>query len=381
MANSAHSRRMWYGVVAATLLVGVSVALWYHWKGSASDGPAPALSGTSDAFPMTALVPTLDTPIPKGKSAIWCSSFQLAWNRLKDEVAKGPVQLTNAQTVADRLNNAEQTDGDLNSEDVYAAAGLAKDGIVERIQTEMLKKFPSVPKPELDVPADGAVAYGYLKAAVRFTMPFFDNEQPFFFTDSAGKATAVRSFGVRELDMGGYLKLRAQVEVLHCRKEAMGRDIDLGDFVLDPCKTSSPYQIVLARVKPQETLAATFADVQRKIKEPTKVKFDSRAPADAVLIPNMSWRFAHRFKELEGRDKVLQNPGLQGLYLDIAYQMITLRLDKSGADLASEAKLGFKGGGNKFYFDRPFLMYMKKRDGKQPFFVMWVDNAELLLKN
>ena len=32
-----------------------------------------------------------------------------------------------------------------------------------------------------------------------------------------------------------------------------------------------------------------------------------------------------------------------------------------------------------FRFHRPFLIYMKKRDADRPFFVMWVDNAELLV--
>jgi hypothetical protein len=31
-------------------------------------------------------------------------------------------------------------------------------------------------------------------------------------------------------------------------------------------------------------------------------------------------------------------------------------------------------------FDRPFLVYMQKRGAEQPFFVMWVDNAELLVR-
>ena len=33
-----------------------------------------------------------------------------------------------------------------------------------------------------------------------------------------------------------------------------------------------------------------------------------------------------------------------------------------------------------FIFSRPFIVYMKKRGCDQPFFVMWVDNAELLNK-
>jgi hypothetical protein len=33
-----------------------------------------------------------------------------------------------------------------------------------------------------------------------------------------------------------------------------------------------------------------------------------------------------------------------------------------------------------YLFDKPFLVYMKKRGAEHPFFVMWVDNAELLDK-
>ncbi len=33
-----------------------------------------------------------------------------------------------------------------------------------------------------------------------------------------------------------------------------------------------------------------------------------------------------------------------------------------------------------FVCDHPFLIVVKKRGAKRPFFVMWVDNAELLCK-
>jgi hypothetical protein len=31
-----------------------------------------------------------------------------------------------------------------------------------------------------------------------------------------------------------------------------------------------------------------------------------------------------------------------------------------------------------YVFDRPFLIYLKKRGATRPYFAMWVDNAELL---
>jgi hypothetical protein len=96
----------------------------------------------------------------------------------------------------------------------------------------------------------------------------------------------------------------------------------------------------------------------------------------------MHWKIEHRFKELEGVDKPLSNSSMQGLWIDPALQVIEFKLDQRGASVSSQAMIAAKKGGpRELHFNRPFLIYMKKRDAKHPFFVMWVDNAELLIKS
>ncbi len=67
-----------------------------------------------------------------------------------------------------------------------------------------------------------------------------------------------------------------------------------------------------------------------------------------------------------------------------AFQAIQFRLDRSGAAVASEARMVAKTAAvrwpRQFLFTRPFLILMQKRGAANPFFVMWVDNAELLCK-
>ncbi len=58
--------------------------------------------------------------------------------------------------------------------------------------------------------------------------------------------------------------------------------------------------------------------------------------------------------------------------------MIDFRLDRCGAILKSHAINEVRCIAPRFVVNRPFLLYMKRRDADQPFFVMWVDNAELL---
>jgi hypothetical protein len=378
-------RRRWF-CLAAAAAAAIGIVSWYLAKAvlfnEPYDPPPLSFDGSSDRLQQTVIVPDLDSPIPEGKSAIWCGSFQLAWNRLKDDVAKEPLQLSNAQPIADRLNRADLSEDDVGPDAVYAAAGLAIDGIVKRIQSQMAHKFPKVPRPNLDVPPEGAVAYAYLAASAKYDYPFFENDETFLFTDSAGKQTAVGSFGIRKKDDFAYKQLRQQVEVLSCPREAIWREKEIPEFILDPCKTSQPNQIVLARVDRKPTLADTLADVEQKIAvgPATDALTSELHQRDTLLVPNIAFRVIHHFKELEGKDKQFLNSALRELYLDTAIQTIQFRLDRSGAELASESKLLVKPGASYFHLNRPFLVYMKKRAAKHPFFVMWVENAELLEK-
>jgi hypothetical protein len=64
-------------------------------------------------------------------------------------------------------------------------------------------------------------------------------------------------------------------------------------------------------------------------------------------------------------------------------QKIDFRLDRSGATIESSSILVAAKSAeprSSFIFNRPFLIVMKKRGAQNPFFVMWVDNAELLCK-
>jgi hypothetical protein len=376
--------RFWFGIAAAFVLFGLGLGVYYlvfrKSAGPPSDPPKSAFAGSSEALQQSVVLPTLDTPIPANKSAIWCSSFQLAWNHLMTDVAQGPIQLKDAQILADRLNQAGQSDSDLDARDFYAAAGFAKDGIIQRIQTEMGRKFPDSTAPTFDVPADGAIAYAFMRTQVKFTVPFFDNDEAFRFTDSLGRQTLVKSFGIREKDEGAYRKLREQVRVLYWGSDnvALKKD-EMGEFVIDPCRDSQPYQIILASIGRQPTLGEAIIAVRKKLATKPADEFESRfQPVDSLLIPTMHLQINHQFKELEG--KQFLNPTLNGLYLNKALQTIQFRLDRSGAELSSEARIELKGGPNQFYFNRPYLLILKKRAGNHPFLVMWVDNAELLDK-
>ena len=203
--------------------------------------------------------------MPKGKNVIWCGTLQLAWNHLGKDILHAPPNVQGAETVASRLNESQLREGDLPAGSYFATAGFVKDGIVEKVESKMKQRF----RKEVQISPmgpDGILAYAYLEANALFTVPFFDNSQVFHFADSAGKKSVVTSFGIEEKHEYAYNELREQVEVLYSLRNE-NNFMELEEFVVDPCRDSSPNQIVIASIPRKATLLETLDDVEKKTRE------------------------------------------------------------------------------------------------------------------
>ncbi len=348
-----------------------------HWSG---DVPAHwAFSGNSADLKQTIIVPTLDSPIQPGKNIIWCSSFQLAWNELRDKVIGEPVRVSEAQEIADRLNQAQEDASDLPADSFYVASGWADKGIVGEIQRQMAKKFPHATIPDFSQVGHDLILFAYLTGRVRFTIPYLINDKPFNFKSSEGQDYAVISFGIRESDMSAQDHLRRQIEVLYVPGyHELAEERAQNEYVLDLCKESKPNQLVLARVDFKGSLAQTMSHVSKLIEKQHAPEFGVN---DVLLVPELGFKIQHEFQELEGQKKTCLNQGFLSIHIAKAIQAIDFRLDRSGASIESSALAQMRSTPHQFVFNSPFLIYMKKRGAERPFFVMWVDNAELLTRD
>ena len=340
-------------------------------------------SGDSSSLKQTSVMPTLDSRCPKNKNVIWCSSFQLAWNRMKDDVISAPVEVVDAEELAARLNTARQSEADMESDSFYATAGRVKEGIISKIQKEMTLKFPSHSVPDFsDIVGtpEGILTYSYLTANVPFKYPFRQVRKGFTFTDSQGIETDVGAFGVWGFN-SVYDKMRQQVEILyyHENREETDNDLRKKEFAVDLCRHSEPYQVVAVVVEPQDSMAQTLDYIRGQIADSMQEKnyeqTNSLDNTDVLKVPEMFWEIDHDFDELVGKIVANAKPAMPIIK---AKQGIKFKLDRCGAMLESEATIMVAAIPRYFIFNQPFLVYMKKRDCEQPFFVMWVDNAELL---
>ena len=354
-------------------------------------GPPMQFDGPSTQLVATQIVPTLDAPIQEGRNAIWCASFTVAWKMMARDFTQGPPVFDQPSKTVDALILAADPRPDIPDDALCAAAGWGESGIVQKITTELQQKFPGKTPPVFPgMRADAYIAYSYLEAKIRFPLPYFQNREPLTFTDSTGKVSKLSSFGIRKEDDYAYDNLREQVKVLfHGPTMVEKGDRIIFDeemeFAVDMSRESSPSEIILARIARQPSLAAAISYVEREIGKSRKQQQDAYGEFlddtgiganDVLLVPDIFWRISHRFTELEGRE--FKNAITPWQKLLVAQEDISFRLDRSGAELSAESKLKVLPIPTHYVMDRPFLIFMRKRGALNPYFAMWVDNAELL---
>ncbi len=373
-----------FSIIGALIVLAVVLLVVFHCGGKSYVPSSMAVYENSSDLVQTVIVPTLDAKMPDGKNVIWCASFQLAWDRFADDVLHAPPEVAGAEEIVSQLNDSKFPETNLSPDCYFATAGYCRDGIVEKIRREMQQRFQRTPKIDPTDPANAIVAYGYLEANIPFTIPFFQNRKPLEFVDGKANQTLIPSFGIRNIDKYKYYRLRDQIKILYVSKDCLPRKSGgffPAEFVIDPCHDSSPNQIVLACIKPGDTLAATVEKIDKLIAIGSENEYPLEyGPNDVLLIPNMAWDISHHFSELEGTNRKLLNKGFGKYFVGSALQSIRFRLDRSGVELASEAAIFCLPIPTHFVFDRPFVIYIKKRGERRPFFAMYVANAELLSK-
>jgi len=349
---------------------------------SRREGSAPGAlilqEAATTALACTSVLPSLESKIPDGKSAVWCAGFELAWKRVEADI--GPFTISEPP-ICELPSPSEVSETDLLPESLYLNSGSIEDGIVARIMQDMKLKFPGI-DPAIACPENpfGYLSYSFLSANVPFAISFNDHERAFVFTDSSGKRSDVSAFGIRPYDYGRFRSLRRQVQILYTNCRARGNTKPL-EFIIDPCASSNPYRLLLARlVRRPQTLSEAISSVKSLMdrynlqRQGMPVHFDDE---DELLIPSMYWQLHHRFTAFE---KVMSQARHMNAGNVEASEHIRFKLDRSGAALSTTTRIILTGPSPTYFFDRPYLILITKRARLRPFFAMWVDNAELMQK-
>jgi len=317
----------------------------------------------------------LDVPIREGRNVLWCGTFQLAWNEACSSVGED-LRFDQASPVVDALNKKSFTKADLDEGSYVALAGFVRDGIHKRIRGALEQKFEGlasaefIPREAITPRPQDFVAYAYLFKNLEFATPFERLERPIAF---GGKN--VSSFGMEE-PKPDRAEMYPQVLVLDYK--------DMDDFVIELKTTSRGDRLILAKTRKGETLAATVGAVlQRASASPGR----QAGPGDVLQVPRLNFDITRTYTELEGKLLVPRNQEVaKDLGIVSAVQNTRFQMDERGVRLRSESHAAFACSAEVkpqpryiMIFDKPFLILLERAGAKSPYFVLWIDNPELLI--
>lgn len=356
------------------VLLGISsINVLAQKPGRDSNSPLGQMLDTKSAgeegFKHTIITPHLKQSIPKGTNVLWCNTFQLAWNELCD-LAGGPIKMEDAPDMVSVLNRREASKKDLDKENYVALAGLASEGIFERIEKELLHKFKGQADSRLFEHVRKQemmewVTYAYLFKKMPFQWAFTRYHNNLNFEGKTVDWFGIDQFLKVQKDEA---KMATQVAILDYQ--------DSDDFIIELKTLAKNDRLILAKLSPKQTLGKTIEAVEGRIagKKPTYMQ----EMAD-LRVPVLDFHLFREYRELYGKIIHTKHPKLGDTSIVIAAQRIRFRLDETGTILESE---GIGAGGGvpaNLIFDKPFLVLLKRRDAKRPYFALWVGNAELLV--
>ena len=334
------------------------------------------LVATDRQLSATAVTPHVQQRILSGQNLLWCGTFQLAWNETAGLIGEELHFAPEPPMVAE-LNRGAFTRDDLDAESYGALAGFVGDGIFGKIDRALAETFKGQARPhylpprELTPRPQDIVAYCYLFKHMEFAVPFEDLPAPLRFAGAD-----VASFGMREYKTG-HRPMYDQVRILDYRDE--------DDFVIEVLTKSKGDRLILAKTAPAETLAGAIADVQGRIRADSVAAMSA---ADVLVVPKFNFDVTREYRELLGLHLVAKNPAVaEDLLILAALQNIRFQMDEKGVRLRSEShiSLGCSAAATPvpehvMIFDKPFLVLMQRADRTLPYFALWVDNAELMVK-
>ena len=376
-------RRRWTGwhgravalVCAAVLALCIPGAWWLCGRVSASYATwrinhtdVSALRADVSTLKQTRVVPVLEMPLQPGTNLLWCATWQLAWNQLAARVS-GPLHMRDEDAAVALLNQHIHTAMGIEPGSYLTMSGRVGDGVAEQFAQQLRAQFVSSAPPApagVSLPHDALAVYTYLAVNLRFAQPFERLKQPLKFGGSD-----VRAFGIDAdtADLESARQRAAQIIVCdHPSRE---------EFVIELKTSSDQHHLYVAMVPPLATLHATITSVMVRIRHNVPAAPQS---GTALTVPVMDFDLVRRYDELTGRPLQVDHPDLNGVPIAVAEQRIRFKLDEYGAQLTSFAFVGTLGRPPSFTFRKPFLVLLTYQDSTEPYFAVWVDNAELLAR-
>lgn len=296
-------------------------------------------------------------------NSIWCGTFNIVWNDLKEYVAKGNIILNSPSTMADNLNKSTFNVSYLSDDSYYKTHGYQTYELRDKIKKEIKDKFNE----ESDILDDfewkekttDIFLYAMLKKDFEFKNPFDKLEDSTF-----KKYSNVKYFGINKKSND---VLREQVSVLYYNNS--------NEFAIKIDAKGNDEVILIKNPN-----GKSFLDIYNNITNNSNVYEGSKKleKNEHLSIPNIDFKTKVNFKEVENK-KFNTSEG-DTYIIAKTLQTINFSLDNKGGKLKSEAAISTKETSSVIedirYFDinDTFAIFLKEKDKNLPYFASLISD-------
>ena len=349
--------------------------------GETQSAPGAEFPPQQDAssFEMTDVHPVPTFPIPPDRNYLYCATFRIAWDKLRQSPGAS-IGMDPMPPIVAELNRLPYSPDNLDPDSYFAASVDTDD--VGKMKNELQQRFPGAAGPTT-FPAtergQGHVLFAYLLKSLPFSDAFNGNSPPLMFPNGVAKAR-VASFGGSSA--------RQLVHIPDYRTDE--------DFIIELKTESERDVMLLAKIPAESTMQATMDKVLERVASPNALhdRFSLGWNED-LLIPKLSFNIIKGYKELLDTE-IIDSSFDKGEYPEFivkADQATAFVLNERGAKLESsfemESVIGDFGDElsgdpppppqiRKFHFDRPFLLLLRQQESHEPYFAVWIANTELM---
>ena len=311
-------------------------------------GDLPQVTNVNN-LQQTEFVPTIESPIVYNKNIIYAPAFLYAWDKVKQKL-NAPIDLTNNNSNQFKLLNQSTSFKNTLTDDEYSA------------EAEIVDSF--------------IIAKAFFNKTLPFPSKLQRIENPIQFNE-----TKVLAFGMQSNDE----------ETAKFTKILYYKDDD--HFIIKLTPKDNEHEIQLIKgvtevVNLSQAIEKTnsLIDLGNKEKSNPKVSWKySLNDIDIFSIPTIKFNIESNYNEIEGQIFATNN---KKYHIETAYQRTGFILNENGAVVESEAYATTDSSAaepikilpKKMIFDKPFFIIIKRTKSNNPYFVMYVQNTELLTK-
>lgn len=324
--------------------------------GESVDGEIKSTEGIKTAL-------TLEDEIEN--NTIWCGTFQLIWNDLKNDLAKQDIEFTPQLKVVENLNKETFTEDDISEQYYYKKVGRPSIALKEEIEKAIKDKFNETSNILNDFRwenrnAEDYFLYAMLKKEFQFKTAFEQLEKGKF-----GNYEDVEYFGIKNDKTG---EIGDQVDVLYYNSKE--------DFAIQ-LNTKQTDKVILCK-NPQGN---TFNEIYQNILNQKDAYNGQKGivEGEKLKIPNIKLREKQEFTELENKDFAFSNGDIY--FIETAIQTIDFELDKTGGRVKSESGMMVQNASiilpeeqREFSIDNTFAIFLIEDGKTSPYFAGKIDD-------